>query len=328
VKVLVAIYSTVYAWNIPEAQVDELRHDFPEHTFVRADSDDEVLERIADAEVVYCSWITRAHLAAGRRLRWIHSNAAGVGPMLFPEMIASPIPVTNSSGVSSVTIAEHVIAVALALMRELPLAWRRQVQHKWAQNEFESGARMRTLRGARVLIVGLGSIGRETAAIASGFGATVVGIRRRTGERTVPPGVASVVGPEHLHDELPLADIVVLAAPQTSETTRMIGERELALMKDDAVLVNISRGKLVDEAALVRTLETGRLRGAALDVFEHEPLAADSPLWGRDDVILTPHVSGFHAEYWSTARQLFADNLRRFTDGRPLANVVDKKAGY
>lgn len=327
-KILVAIYSTVYAWNIPDAQVDELRSDFPEHTFVRADSDEEVLERIPDAEVVYCSWINRAHLAAARRLRWIHSNAAGVGPMLFPEMVASPIPVTNSSGVSSVTIAEHVVAVALALMRELPLAWRRQTAHTWAQNEFDSGARMRTLRGARVLIVGLGSIGRETAAIAAGFGATVVGIRRKADGRPLPAGVASVVGPAQLHDELRLADVVVLAAPQTSETTRMIGERELALMKDDALLVNISRGRLVDEAALVRTLETGRLRGAALDVFEHEPLAADSPLWARDDVILTPHVSGFHAEYWSTARRLFAENLRRFDEGRPLANVVDKKAGY
>src|SRR5262245_9624150 len=248
--------------------------------------------------------------------------------MLFPEMIASPIPVTNSSGVSSVTIAEHVIAVALALLRELPLAWRRQAAHRWAQNEFDSGARMRTLRGARVLIVGLGSIGRETATIAAGFGATVVGIRRRGRDGELPAGVASIVGPDTLHDELPLADVVVLAAPQTAETTRMIGEKELALMKDDAVLVNVSRGRLVDEAALVRTLETGRLRGAGLDVFEHEPLAADSPLWARDDVILTPHVSGFHAEYWATARQLFADNLRRFTDGRPLANVVDKKAGY
>jgi phosphoglycerate dehydrogenase-like enzyme len=328
VTILVAIYSTVYAWNIPEAQVEELRREFAGHTFLRADSDEEVLERIGGADVVYCSWINAAQLAAARRMRWIHSNAAGIGPMLFPEMIASPIPVTNSSGVSSVTIAEHVISVSLALLRDLPLAWRRQAQRRWSQQEFDSGARMRTLRGARVLIVGLGSIGGETARLASGFGAHVVGIRRQARQARPGDGVAAVVGPEQLHAELPLADLVVLAAPHTPETTRLIGAPELALMKDDAVLVNISRGTLIDEAALVRTLETCRLRGAALDVFEQEPLAADSPLWRRDDVIVTPHVSGFHADYWPTARRLFAANLRRFINGEPLANMVDKQAGY
>jgi phosphoglycerate dehydrogenase-like enzyme len=328
VKILVSIYSTVYAWNIPEDQVEQLRRDFPEHAFVRADSDAEVLERIGDAEVVYCSWINAEQFAAARQLRWIHSNAAGIGPLLFPEMIASPIPVTNSSGVSSVTIAEHVIGVALALLRELPLAWRRQAEQRWSQNEFDSGARMKTLRGTRVLIIGLGSIGRETGRLAGGFGAHVVGIRRRAGHEPPPPGVGAVVGAEQLHVELPLADVVVIAAPHTRDTVRLIGERELALMKDDAVLVNVSRGTLIDEAALVRALESGRLRGAALDVFDQEPLAADSPLWRRDDVIVTPHVSGFHADYWPTARRLFADNLRRYVERRPLANIVDKQAGY
>ena len=327
-KVLVAIFSTVYAWNIPEEQVGQLRREFSEHTFVRADSDQEVLERIVDADVVYCSWINAAQFAAARQLRWIHSNAAGIGPLLFPAMIASPIPVTNSSGVSSVTIAEHVIAVALSLLRELPLAWRRQAEGRWSQNEFESGARMKTLRGARVLIVGLGSIGRETARLAGGFGAHVVGVRRHPGEGAPPAGVAAVVGPDRLHHELPQADVVVIAAPHTRDTERIVGEPELALMKDDAVLVNVSRGTLIDEAALVRALESGRLRGAALDVFEQEPLAAASPLWGRHDVLVTPHVSGFHADYWPTARRLFADNLRRFLSGQPLANIVDKQAGY
>ena len=137
-----------------------------------------------------------------------------------------------------------------------------------------------------------------------------------------------MVTPERLHDELPEADVVVLAAPQTPATVHLIGARELALMKPDAVLVNVSRGKLVDEAALVRALETGRLRGAALDVFEHEPLAPESPLWTREDVLITPHVSGFHARYWEDATDLFGENLRRFVSGEPLINVVDKKAGY
>jgi phosphoglycerate dehydrogenase-like enzyme len=247
--------------------------------------------------------------------------------MLFPEMVASPVEITNSRGNSSGTIAEHVIAVALALLRELPLAWRRQAERVWAQDEFEAGVSIRTLRSARVLIVGLGSIGGETARLAAAFGAHVVGIKRRP-EGVKADGVAGIASPGRLHDELPLADVVVVAAPHTPETVHLIGARELALMKDDAVLVNVSRGKLVDEDALVRALDTGRLRGAALDVFEHEPLRSGSPLWTRKDVLVTPHVSGFHAHFWRDAVRIFADNLRRFGDGQPLANRVDKEAGY
>jgi phosphoglycerate dehydrogenase-like enzyme len=326
VKVLVAIYSEFACWCIPEAEVESLRHAFPEHTFVRADSDDETLERIRDADVAYSSRITREHLAAAPRLRWIHSPAAGVGAMLFPEMIASRVVMTNSRGNSSVTIAEHVIGVTLALLRQLPLAWRRQAERNWAQDEFHARASIRTLRGARVLVVGMGAIGGETARLFSAFGARVIGIRRNP---AVPPdGGVAVVGPDRLHDELPHADVVAVCAPQTAATLHLIGTKELGMMKEGAVLVNVSRGKLIDEAALATALESGRLRGAALDVFEHEPLSKDSPLWGRQDVIVTPHVSGFHARHWPEASRLFAENLRRFEAGQPLANIVDKKAGY
>lgn len=325
--VLVAIYSPFASWCIPEEQVERLRQMFPEHTFVRADSDEEALERIPDADAAFSSLINQDHFRAARRLRWIHSPAAGVGGMLFPEMVASPIVITNSRGNSSATIAEHVIAVTLALLRGLPLAWTRQAERVWAQDEFNHAVDIRLLRSVRVLIVGLGSIGSEAARLAAAFGAEVVGIRRRA-TRELPAGVAAVVTPDRLHDELPAADVVVIAAPQTRDTTHMIARRELALMKPDAVLVNVSRGKLVDESALVAALETGRLRGAALDVFEHEPLAVDSPLWTRPDVVITPHVSGFHARHWPNATTLFADNFRRFLAGTPLLNLVDKQAGY
>jgi phosphoglycerate dehydrogenase-like enzyme len=327
VRILVAIYSEFQSWCIPEPQLDELRRAFPEHTFVRADSDDAALVAVPDVDAAFSSRITRAHLAAARRLRWIHSPAAGVGAMLFPEMVRSSVIMTNSRGNSSTTIAEHVMAVALALLRDFPLAWRRQQERVWAQNEFDAGASIRTLRDARVLVVGLGSIGAETARLAAAFGARVVGIRRRA-DAPRPPGVEAVVGPDRLLEELPSADVVVLAAPQTAATLHLIGERELALMKGTAVLVNVSRGKLIDEAALVRALARGGLRGAALDVFEHEPLDPSSPLWERRDVLITPHVSGFHAGHWPRATQMFADNLRRFVAGQPLANVVDKEAGY
>jgi len=327
VRILVAIYSEFRSWCIPEARLEELRRAFPEHTFVRADSDEATLAAIPEADVAFSARITPAHFAAASRLRWIHSSSAGVGAMLFPEMVRSAVVMTNSRGNGSITIAEHVMAVVLALLRDLPLAWRRQAEKVWAQDEFDAAASIRTLRGTRLLIVGLGSIGAETARLAAGFGVHVVGVRRRA-DAPAPDGVEAVVPPDRLLDELPSADIVVLAAPQTAATLHLIGERELARMKDDAILVNVSRGKLVDEQALLRALETGRLRGAALDVFEHEPLDPESPLWRRPDVLITPHVSGFHAGHWPRATELFADNLRRFVAGLPLTNVVDKEAGY
>jgi phosphoglycerate dehydrogenase-like enzyme len=355
-KILVAIYSSFACWCIPDDQVQWLRREFPEHTLVRADSDAETLQRIADADVVFGATVRPDQLAAARRLRWIHSPAAGIGNMLFPEMVASPVVMTNSRGNSAVTMAEHVIAVTLALLRDLPLAWRRQAERKWAQDEFNAGARVRLLRDCRVLIVGFGSIGRETGRLMSALGATVVGIRKNAPPTpdselpapdsqvagdlgveelvlgSVPLGVGESgvveLGVGSLRAELALADVVVIAAPQTNETMHMIGEAELASMKPGAVLVNVSRGKLVDEVALARALETGRLRGVALDVFEHEPLASGSPFWAREDVLITPHVSGFQSRHWHDAAAIFAENLRRFEAGQELLNPVNKAAGY
>ena len=324
-KVLVALYSEFDLWCIPDAHVNALRRDFPQHAFVRAGSDAETLDRIGDADAAFAARLRPEHLAAAPRLRWVHSAAAGIGNMLFPSMIDSEIALTNSRGIAATPIAEHVIAVTLALLRDLPLAWERQRDGAWAQNEFHHRRPLRTLDGARLLIVGLGSIGVRTARLAAAFGARVTGIRRHPG--SPPEGVEAVVGPERLRDELPKADVVVIAAPHTRETSHLIGEPELALLKDGAVLVNVSRGKLIDEAALARELERRRI-GAALDVFEHEPLAAGSPLWRSPNLLITPHVAGFFAGYWPATVATFADNLRRFEKGEPLVNLVDKRAGY
>jgi phosphoglycerate dehydrogenase-like enzyme len=325
VKILVAIYSPFDAWRIPDGQFAALQRQFSRHTFVRGDSDAETLARIHDADVVFGARLRQEHLAAAQCLRWVHSHAAGVGAMLFPDMVESGILMTNSRGVASVPIAEHIICVALALLRNLPLASARQRERTWAQNEFHAEGAPRTLQGARVVIVGLGSIGVETAKLAAAFGADVVGIRRRPG--APPGGVSAVRPPSALHDELARADVVVVAAPQTADTLHLIGARELALLKDGAVLVNVSRGKLIDETALVRELDKGRL-SAALDVFEHEPLDPASPLWSSPRVLITPHVSGLFDGYWPAVIGIFTDNLLRFERGRPLVNVVDKRAGY
>jgi phosphoglycerate dehydrogenase-like enzyme len=325
VKILVAVYSPFDAWRIPEDRFASLQAAFPEHAFVRGDSDTDTRDRIDDAEVVFGARLRPEHLAAAPRLRWVHSHAAGVGMMLFPEMVASPIVITNSRGVASVPIAEHVIAITLAVLRNLPLAWRHQAERAWGQNAFFYEGAPRTLHGARVLVVGLGSIGAATAKLAAAFGAEIVGLRRNPG--APPAGVTAVLPPSALHGELPKADVVVIAAPQTSETVHLVGARELAMMKDDAVLVNVSRGKLVDETALAAELDKGRLR-AALDVFEHEPLDPESPLWHSPRVFVTPHVAGLFDGYWPAVVGIFSDNLRRYASGQPLVNVVDKHAGY
>jgi phosphoglycerate dehydrogenase-like enzyme len=260
-------------------------------------------------------------------LRWVHCPAAGVGHMLYPEMVESGVTITNGRGTSADTIAEHVLAVVLALFRRLPVAHTRQTQHAWAQDEIASPPGNRTIAGSQVLMVGLGRIGVATATRLTALGATVTGIRRRRDAAPVP-GVESVHPPEALHQLLPDADVVVLAAPQTMTTKGLIGEAELARMKRDAVLVNVSRGSLIDEDALVQALRSGALAGAALDVFRHEPLGSDDPMWDVPNLLITPHVSGFRRDHWDAAVALFVENRRRFAAGEPLLNVVDKTAGY
>jgi phosphoglycerate dehydrogenase-like enzyme len=325
--VLVGIYSPFAAWNIPAAHVERLRRELPHHTFLHAPSEERALDMIPSAEVAFMSELRPAHLAAAARLRWVHSPAAGVGGMLFPAMIESPVVMSNSRGISAGTIAEHVLAVTLARFRKLSLAFHSQSRRQWAQEAFVADSPLRTIAGARVLVVGLGSIGSATATRLIALGARVTATRR-TPARPAPEGVEAVVPPDRLHQLLPGADVVIIAAPQTRETRALIGAPELAAMRRDALLVNVSRGRLVDEAALVAALTNTPTLAAALDVFEEEPLPSTSPLWSLPNVLITPHISGFRPDHWDAVTDLFADNLRRFDAGQPLLNIVNKDAGY
>lgn len=326
-NILVAILSPVAAWNIPGEHVERLRRDFQHHSFVHAHSDADVMPLVSSAHVAFMAEVSPQQLEAARLLRWVHSPAAGVGGMLFQAMRDSPVMVSNSRGMSADAIAEHVLALTLALFRKLPLAFRSQAERRWAQDEIFAPPPPRTIAGASALIVGLGGIGAATARRFSSLGASVAGIRRDA-DRPIPEGVSDVATPDRLLDLLPHADIVVIAAPQTASTRRMIGARELQAMRRNAILINVSRGKLVDESALVTALASNVIGGAGLDVFEHEPLDPASPLWTLPNVIITPHMSGFRADHWDAATDLFAENLRRFDTGEPLLNVVNKTAGY
>ena len=329
--ILVAIYSRFLAWNIPLANVGALREQFPQHTFLHARNNEEALQSIGAADVLFTAVLRPNIFEAARTLQWIHSPAAGLEAMLFPAIIQSPVIITNSRGLSAETIAEHVLAVVLALFRKLPMAVDSQRSREWAQAAIVDDPPLRTIAGSRVLIVGLGAIGRATAQRFSSLGARVNAVRRRP-DLEYPSGVERVVATEHLIDVLPSADVVVLAAPETAATRHLISHRELAAMRPGSILVNVSRGALVDEAALVSALTAApsnrTLAAAALDVFEHEPLPAESPLWTLPNVLVTPHIAGFRPDHWDAVCALFAENLHRFDTNQALLNVVDKREGY
>lgn len=324
-NVLIAVISPAPAWVMPQRHVDRLRSDFPQHTFIEASDRDEIRRRLPEADVAFASYVDRDAFASATRLKWVQSPAVGVGRLMYPELLASAVILTSARGIRARSMAEHVIGVTIALARVLPATIRAQAAHRWAQEELETATR--TLCGQRMGIVGLGAIGREVVKIAAPFGFRVTAIRRRAGE-AVPDGVDAVWTPDRLPDLLAQSDVVVLAAPRTPATNRLIGRAQIEQMKPGALLVNVARGKLVDDDALIDALRDGRLGGAALDVFSEEPLDPSSPYWDLPNVIVTPHTSGAMQDYWTPLVELFADNLRRFEKGEPLLNVVDKVAGY
>jgi phosphoglycerate dehydrogenase-like enzyme len=325
-KVLIAIYSPFAGWSIPGRHIDALGRRFPQHEFLHARSADEAVALVADADVAFASELRRPHLTAARRLRWIHSPAVGVGGMLFPEMIDSPVVITNSRGIAAETIAEHVLACVLAIFRKLPIAIRSQSGREWAQDGIAAAPPVRMLAGSHVLLIGLGAIGTAIATKMLALGAEVSAVRRNV-SAPAPDGVR-VRPRDALREALPEADVVVIAAPHTRSTRNLIGRDELHAMRRDGVLVNVSRGALVDETALAEALARGTIAAAALDVFHEEPLPAHSPLWALPNLLITPHTSWIRTDHWDVMTALFGDNLRRFENGEPLVNVVDKHAGY
>jgi phosphoglycerate dehydrogenase-like enzyme len=284
---------------------------------------------IADAEIYLGFGMPNALWSAATRLCWIHSASAGVASLLFPAMLASDVALTNSAGIYGEPIAEHVLAGVLFFLRSFDVAGALQRRAEWNSAIFGTGAApIREVSECRVLVVGAGGIGTGVARRFSALGATVTGIRRNP-DRGTPPGFHRVTGPAALDAELPSADVLVLAAPLTPETRTLLTRERLALLPPGAIVSNIGRGALVDERALAAALLSGRLRGAALDVFEREPLASDSPLWHLPQVLHTPHVAGVSPRlFWDRLSALFLDNWTRYRAGDPLRNLVDKHAGY
>jgi phosphoglycerate dehydrogenase-like enzyme len=297
-------------------------------------------EPIDDVEVLLRGWLSSDAfdrlLARAPRLNYVHSASAGVERALTPAARERGIVITNARGVFSRPIAEYVLMMILAVSRRLPGLLELQRERTWQPLEGVE------LRDVTVGIVGLGSIGRAVGALATAFGCRVLAVRRRSDAGSDPsrPAVADeppsvgelmldrVGGPEALVDLLAESDFVVLAAPLTPETEDMIDADALTAMKPTAWLINVARGRLVDERALLDALREGRIGGAVLDTFREEPLAPTSPFYDLPNVIVTPHTSWSSARVLDRSVELFCDNLRRYAAGEPLLNVVDPAAGY
>jgi phosphoglycerate dehydrogenase-like enzyme len=257
----------------------------------------------------------------------LHSTAAGVAQLMYPELRNSGIILTNASGVHAIPMAEHVVGMMIALAKNFHGTMRYQLRRQWAQQEIWDGpARPTELAGRVALLVGFGAIGRAVAERLKPFGMAHWAVTR-SGQ--ADPALAARVFPAtQLDSALSGADFVILAAPQTPETHHLIGERQLALMKTSAFLINVARGSLVDETALVSALERHAIAGAGLDVTAEEPLPPSSPLWSLENVLITPHTRGASERLWEREKELLLDNLERWFRGQPLRNQVDLARGY
>jgi phosphoglycerate dehydrogenase-like enzyme len=326
-KIAILLHDEFEMWRPPAWFVERLRSDFPqvEVFYSSKKPDDDQALRGAD---VMIGWsLEPEQFRAAGNLRWIYSITAAVDQFLYPELVSSEIAISNAGSVHGPVVAEHAIAMVLALAKRLPSAVRYQDRRKWAMEAiWKEQPRPREVRGTTLLVIGLGSIGAEVAQMAASLKMHVIGVREHP-ERGAA-GAHEVVSYESLDNSLGRADFVMLAAPLTPRTRHLIDARRLQLFKPGAFLINVSRGALVDEAALVKALRDRRIAGAALDVFEEEPLSRWSPLWKMPQVLITPHTAFLTENVWSRHYEVFTANLKRYMAGQPLEGVVEKKRGY
>ena len=283
---------------------------------------------LGGAEVLFTTPMVPPELAEWTpSVRWLQLTSAGVERLLDSELVRDGVTITTATGIHAIPIGEYVMGVMLAIAKGLPGAMRAQGESTWRPFLAEE------LHGKTVGIVGLGAIGGYVAKLAKADGMRVLAVRR-SAERRVEgtaagfPDVDELMPPSDLPHLLSESDYVVIAVPLTPESRGLIGEKELAAMKPSARIVNIARGAVIDEQALIRALKDGRIAGAALDVFEEEPLPPDSELWSMENVLITPHISGGTPVYMERCVELFCENLRRYLADEPLRNAVDRERGY
>lgn len=301
--------------------------ELPDGISITVGSQAEVFAKPASGANIILNWsqgggLLREVFLMAPRVRWVHCRSAGLDGLLFPELVESPVPLTNGRGAFSDALAEFAIGAALFFAKDFRRMVRQQEAGLWAQFDVE------WLAGSTLGIVGYGDIGRAVAMRAKALGMRVLALRRHPEVGRQDPAVDETLGSDALFELLRRSDYVVLAAPLTPATRGLVGEAGLAAMKASAVLINLGRGPVVEEGALVRALAGKRIRGAALDVFDPEPLPAGHPFFGLDNLLLSPHCADHTADWLERAMRVFLDNYARFRRGDPLLNVVEKNRGY
>jgi phosphoglycerate dehydrogenase-like enzyme len=306
-----------------ERWAEALRQAVPGVTIETAADEDEGKRKIADADAFFGT-ITPELLAAARQLRWIQTPMAGLERYFFPALVEHPVVVTNMRGIFHDMIPDHVMAYILCFARDLHRLIRRQLERRWAHQE----VKVVHLPDSTLGIVGLGGIGYGVAQRAAPHGMRILAVDPRREDK--PPEVAELWRPDRLDDLLAQSDFVAVCAPETPETRGLFDAARFSRMKPTAFFINVGRGRVVKLADLTEALRRQQIAGAALDVFEIEPLPADHPLWEMENVIITPHVAGIVPGDLHDRRRLevLTENLRRFVAGQPLMNVVDKAKGY
>lgn len=287
---------------------------------VAARTDEDLLREIVDADVVF-GRLPRDPFLAAEKLRWVQSIGVGFETMLYEEMIESDVTITNTAGAFDSAMAEHALALILSWTRGIVASERNRKDRVYTREVPVS-----QIDGKRACVLGLGTIGRNTAIRLHHLGMHVTAVDVQVSQS--PEGVDEVVSPDRMHDVLRTSDYVVVALPLTEGTKGLVDRACFEAMPDHGYLVNVARGPIVNEADLVAALESGAIAGAGLDVYEEEPLPDDSPLWDLPNAVITPHLGGRSAEGYRNMRQIFCENLRRFTSDRPLLNVVHKRKGY
>jgi phosphoglycerate dehydrogenase-like enzyme len=294
-------------------------------------NDEAEIEKLAkDADIILYTSLTGKTVAFNKvwphaaKTKWVHSLSAGVEKVLSPDFRESPVPLTNARGVFKRSLAEFAVLGMLYFTKRVRRLVESQRAHKW--DDFSTEFLENKIMG----IVGYGEIGRECALLAKPLGVKIYALRRNPERSANDPLLDKIFAPGEISKMLGEVDVLLAAAPLTPETKHILGESAFRAMKPSAIVINVGRGPVVDEAALIRALTEKRLGGAALDVFETEPLAADSPLWDLDNVLLSPHCTDrtTNPDWLDLSMQCFIDNFRRYLNGQPLENLVDKKAGY
>jgi phosphoglycerate dehydrogenase-like enzyme len=326
-KLLIFVHHPFDLWNAPDWFGSRLQREFPQIEVLQLPDYKRVDAEIPGAEIAITWSVRPEQIKAARKLRWIHSPAAAVHQLMFPELVNSGITLTNAREAHGPVVAEHVIAQIFALAKKIPDAVRLQQKREWGQQRmWDELPRVREIAGATVGLIGLGSIGRSVARSAKALGMRVIAAREHAEKGSEVAD--AVYGPTETDEIFRQADYVVLAAPITESTKGIANAERLSLMKPDACLINVGRGPLVDETALATALREKKIGGAALDVFPKEPLPPESPLWDLPNLLITPHTAALTEKLWERHYALFSENLRRYLNNQPLLAVVDKKKGY